>query len=96
MGFPDSSAIIPNTVGVPLVTTSTQAQMIGAASTVSSSTSTVPSGTSIGNSMEALREKSPKVYDAMLLGIATSICNRMKDSQKRIQKMNREARNQGR
>ncbi len=42
------------------------------------------------SSVGDLREKAPKVYDAMLIGIATTICNRSKRHQDRIKKIMRE------
>ncbi len=49
----------------------------------------VSSMTRIG-SLAELKEKSPKVYDAMMQGIATTICNRMKDHEERRQKIIKE------
>ena len=43
-------------------------------------------------SMAEVREKAPKVYNAMLQGIAQSICSRMKRSQDRLAAMMRKAR----
>lgn len=46
--------------------------------------------TTIG-SVGELREKAPEVYNAMLQGMATTICNHMKSSQDRIKKIMRDA-----
>jgi len=45
------------------------------------------------DSLSALKEKAPKVYEAMMVGIATNICNKMKASANRLKKMIREASN---
>ena len=49
----------------------------------------VTSKTSI-SSLGELKEKAPKVYHAMLVGIASGICMEMQKGQDRIKKMRRE------
>lgn len=44
------------------------------------------------SSMNDLRQKAPKIYNAMLQGLATNMVNEMKDHQARIKEMNRKAR----
>lgn len=44
------------------------------------------------NSMEDLKQKAPKVFDAMQEGVAIKICNSMRDHQDRMKKINAEAR----
>lgn len=46
--------------------------------------------TTIG-SMSELQTKAPELYKAMMQGIATNICNEMKDHQDRLKEMQREA-----
>lgn len=63
--------------------------------TAASSSSGSGSGTNTNStfsSMSQLQEKSPEVYNAMLLGIAQTICGKMADSQKRVKEINREGR----
>lgn len=45
------------------------------------------------NSLSELRTKAPKVYNAMMQGIAMDICNDMKHHQDRLKKLVREASN---
>lgn len=45
------------------------------------------------NSVDDLRKKAPKVYQAMLEGIAWHICGEMKRSQDRLKQMMRESYN---
>jgi len=45
------------------------------------------------NSMNDLKEKSPKLYHAMMAGIAQSICKEMQEAQARLKQIMREARN---
>lgn len=62
------------------------------------STSTSPTGTAgefnastqIG-SMSDLKDKAPELYKAMMQGLATNICNDMKDHQERLKEMQRQA-----
>jgi hypothetical protein len=82
----DSSSSIPVTTGASVNVTDTNTQIAGAASSASSDSSM-----SKVSSMSELQKKSPKVYDAVLQGIATTICNNMKDSQERIKKINDDA-----
>lgn len=65
----------------------------------SSATSTgAPTGTAgefnastqIG-SMSELKDKAPELYKAMMQGLATNICNDMKDHQDRLKEMQRQA-----
>ncbi len=44
------------------------------------------------SSMADLKEKSPKVYNAMMQGIAINICREMQDHQRRLKKITRKAR----
>lgn len=44
------------------------------------------------SSLSELKEKSPKVYNAMMEGIAMKICNSMRDHQARLKKLMREGR----
>lgn len=57
----------------------------------SSSSKGVTASTTVAT-MQQLKEKAPKVYKAMMLGIATNICNGMKKSQDRIHQLNVQAR----
>ncbi|WP_213158508.1 hypothetical protein [Parachlamydia sp. AcF125] len=66
----------------------------------SSSPSLAPTSSSAGyststrvDSLAELKKKAPKVYNAMIQGIATHICNEMKNHQDRLKKMTREASN---
>ena len=54
------------------------------------STQEATSATKISN-INDLREKAPKVYNQMLIGLATTVCNRMQHSQERVKKIMREA-----
>lgn len=44
------------------------------------------------NSMNDLKEKAPKVYQAMMVGIAQNICKDMQEAQARLKKIMRESR----
>ena len=55
-------------------------------------TSNSGTNASIGSTIADFQEKAPEVVNAMELGIATTICSQMKDSQDRIKEINREAR----
>ncbi len=45
-------------------------------------------------SMAELQTKAPELYRAMMQGLATNICNDMKDHQDRLKEMQREAQRQ--
>ncbi len=42
-------------------------------------------------SLEEFKKRAPEVYDKMMMGIATEICNKMKASQERLKQMWRDA-----
>lgn len=44
------------------------------------------------STMSDIKRKSPKLYQAMMQGIAMNICNTMRDSQDRLKEMWRKAR----
>lgn len=50
------------------------------------------SGSSRFNSLADLKEKSPKVYNAMMVGIAQNICRDMEDGQQRLKRLMEEGR----
>ena len=56
---------------------------------------TVTSSTTV-NSLEELKKKAPEVYDQMVLGIATNLCNEFKAQQERLKKIMREGQAQAR
>jgi flagellar hook-basal body complex protein FliE len=56
----------------------------------SSASGSYTSETTIG-SIGELQEKAPKVYEAMLMGIAQNICSEMQHAQVRLKEMMREA-----
>jgi hypothetical protein len=76
----------PPVAPVSASTTNTNAQ-IAAATNAGTSDSKTNFGT-----MNQLKEKSPKLYNMMLQGIATNMVNELKDHQTRIKEMMREAR----
>lgn len=64
-----------------------------AASSTGSPTGTASdfnASTQIG-SMSDLKDKAPELYKAMMQGLATNICNDMKDHQDRLKEMQRQA-----
>ena len=80
-------SIEPVTTGKVEATTSSNTVTAAPTSKTFGSDSNVKIG-----SMQDLQAKAPKVYEAMLLGIASNVCSDMKESQERIKQMNREAR----
>lgn len=42
------------------------------------------------SSLDDLRKKSPKLYNMMMVGIATKICNEMENHQKEMKKLRQE------
>lgn len=77
----------------------------GASTTSSATSSTGPAGPTSASgvtpaeefstsskisSLEDLRIKAPKVWHAMLLGIAMNMCNHMREQQEHLKKMMRE------
>ena len=79
----------------PLVDPSGEA---GAAILQKIDSSSSPTGTPSGDvsatisSLGQLKSESPKVYQAMMLGIAINICNQSQNSQQRIREMMQEER----
>lgn len=67
-----------------------------ATASASASQKTVSAGESTSgskfNSMNDLKEKAPKVYQAMMVGIAQNICKEMEEGQARLKKIMDEAR----
>lgn len=51
-----------------------------------------PTSSTHFNSMNDLKEKAPKVYQAMMVGIAQSICKEMQEAQARLKQIQREGR----
>jgi hypothetical protein len=45
--------------------------------------------------LEELKKEAPEIYNMMLMGIATNICNEMKAQQERLKKLMREGRLKG-
>ena len=43
------------------------------------------------SNMGELQAKAPELYKAMMMGVATNICNEMKDHQEKLKEMMREA-----
>ena len=48
-----------------------------------------PTSSTIVSSLSNLKDQAPKLYNAMLMGIATNICNQMQHAQERIKKAGR-------
>lgn len=61
----------------------------GASGTGAAADAEVTSATTI-SSLADLEKKAPKVYKAMLQGIAMNICNQMQHNQERLKKLMRE------
>lgn len=59
------------------------------AEAMASSNGGATTSTKIG-SLNDLKEKSPELYNKMMQGIATNICNEMKDHQDRLKRLMRE------
>jgi hypothetical protein len=87
-----------NTDNSQAVQSSSTTQTAASATASTSTASTANSGAGYTSStqidsLSALEKKAPKVYRAMMEGIATNICNKMKASADRLKKMIREASN---
>lgn len=63
-----------------------------AAAVASSNASAETKGNVKFSSLEDLRKKAPKVYNQLMLSIATTIIRGMNDHQERLKKMRQEAR----
>lgn len=74
-------------------TAATTAAKTGTDSHASSAAATGFTTSTKIDSLSALRTKAPKVYNAMMQGIAMNICNDMKHHQDRLKKLVREASN---
>lgn len=72
-------------------TSSTQAVDANASAGTPSAAAQVNASTHI-SSVGDLKDKAPKVYDAMMMSIAQRITNEMNDHQQRIKRINDEAR----
>lgn len=92
MSSPNSVNPVSNSSGNSPIVTDANTQIVGANSTSKHNSSTMSSNTSIGNNLASLKEKAPKVYDAMMQGIAMNICQKMKRDQDKIKEINRKAR----
>lgn len=80
---PVSGAGASADAAAPVTDTNSQVQG-GASSTLNGSTKL--------STMDDIKKESPKLYNMMMQGIATNICNSMKDGQERIKKIMRESR----
>ena len=76
----NSSPVVPSTEATPA------APAQGGASSTTASPAKFDSNTEV-SSMGELKAKAPKVYDAMLQGLATQITTDMKDHQDRLKEM---------
>lgn len=81
---------------VSSVSSSSGAESASETSTATAGSPTKPAGEATAattiSSLEDLKAKAPKVYDAMMMSIAQNITSDMNSHQQRIKEMNRKAR----
>lgn len=81
---------------VSSVSSSSGAEAAAETSTATAGSPTKPAGEATAattiSSLEDLKAKAPKVYDAMMMSIAQNITSDMNTHQQRIKEMNRKAR----
>ncbi|CCB85665.1 MULTISPECIES: hypothetical protein [Parachlamydia] len=75
----------------PVASTSSSTSTSSTTSTTATGTTGNYTSTTSINSLADLKKKAPKVYNAMMQGIAMNICNEMKAHQDRLKKMMRDA-----
>lgn len=67
-------------------------QSVDAHATSAPAAASAPNASTPVASMSDLKDKAPKVYDAMMMSIGQRITNEMNDHQQRIKRINDEAR----
>lgn len=72
-------SVLPPSATQPSASDPTTAGAVASSNDASSATKV--------QSLQELKEKAPKVYKAILQGIAVNICNKMKDSEDRLKKL---------
>lgn len=86
-----STTGIPDNV-VPVTSTPSSKDAITAGAVAQSNAPAHYTAATTVHSMNDLRKKAPKLYKAMILGIAMNICQEMQHHQDRLKKLMRESR----